>query len=308
VEKSVKIFAPATVSNVGPGFDIMGFALEEPGDIMILKPNTTKSLRIFNNSGADIPADVEKNIACVALISLLKKLNTSQGFDLHFEKKIKPGSGIGSSAASCAAAVFGANVLMGNPFTPMELIPFALEGEKMASGSLHADNIAPAMLGGFVFLRSYDPLDIIPLAAPKDLRCVIIHPCIEIKTAESRNILPTHVSLRSAVNQCGNVAGLISGIINSDYYLIYRSLQDEFAEPYRAGLIPGYARLKELLKEDISCGCNISGSGPSVFALTHNRETADNIIAKMKSVYSELGIKYNIYCSGINEKGAGIIG
>jgi len=299
---------PATVSNVGPGFDIMGFAMEDPGDVLILKTNTSGTIRIFNNSGTKIPTDPGKNIASIALKALLNKLNTSQGFDMYFENKIKPGSGIGSSAASCVAAVYGANALLGNPFTPLELIPFALEGEKMASGSLHADNVAPAMLGGFVFIRSYKPLDIIPLPAPGDLRCVVVHPCIEIKTSESRSILPVNISLKSAVSQCGNVAGLISGIISSDYYLIYRSLKDEFAEPYRAGLIPGYLKLKELLQEDISCGCNISGSGPSVFVLTHNQTTLDNVVMKMKSVYSELGIEHNIYCSGISESGAKIIG
>jgi len=307
MEKSVKIFAPATVSNVGPGFDIMGFALEEPGDLLVLKINPHRTLRIFNNSGINIPSDIEKNIAAVALSSLLKKLNTSQGFDLFFERKITPGSGIGSSAASCAAAVYGANVLLGNPFTSMELIPFALDGEKMSSGSLHADNIAPAMLGGFVFIRSYNPLDIISIPAPKDLRCVVIHPCIEIKTCESRSILPDKVSLPTAIIQCGNIAGLITGIFNSDYFLIYRSLNDEFAEPFRAKLIPGYIKLKELLKKDISCGCNISGSGPSVFALTHNQESVDRIMETMKSVYTELELKFKIYCSRISEKGTRVI-
>ena len=306
LERSVKIFAPATVSNVGPGFDIMGFALQEPGDVLILKTNNSGSIRIYNNSGMDIPDDPCKNIASVALKSLLKKLNTSQGFDMYFESKIKPGSGIGSSGASCTAAVFGANLLLGNPFTPMELIPYALEGEKMSSGSLHADNIAPALLGGFVVIRSYDPLDIIPLPVPGDLKCVVVHPFIEIKTADSRSILPVKVDLKSAVSQCGNVAGLISGIISSDYYLIYRSLKDEFAEPYRAKLIPGYLKLKDLLRENISCGCNISGSGPSVFVLTHTPEIIDEIITKMKSVYTELEIKYTIYSTGISEMGARI--
>ena len=307
MDKSVQIFAPATVSNVGPGFDIMGFSLEEPGDVLILKLNSLKRIRIYNNSGSYLPTEVEKNVASVALISMLRTLKTEQGFDLFFERKINPGSGVGSSAASCTAAVYGANVLLGSPFSSYELINFALEGEKLASGSLHADNIAPAMLGGIVFIRSYNPLDIIRLPIPKDIRCAVIHPRIEIKTSESRNLLPDKITLKSAVTQCGNIAGLITGIIISDYELIYRSLTDEFAEPFRAKRIPGYERIKELLGDDPECGCNISGSGPSVFALTHTREKMDDVIEIMKSVYSDLKIDFNIYQSGISETGTRII-
>ncbi len=307
MKNSVKIFAPATVSNVGPGFDMMGFALEKPGDILIIKPNSRKIFRIYNNSHTVLPEDPKENIATIALGAMLSKLGTSQGFDLHFEKKIKPGSGIGSSAASCTAAVFGANALLNYPFTPMELIPFALEGEKVASGSLHADNIAPAMLGGFVLIRSYNPLDIISLPPPENITCAVIHPEIEIKTSESRKMIPEVISMKKAIKQCGNLAGIISGITLSDNELIFRSLFDEFAEPHRSPHIPGYIQLKNELLAKISCGCNISGSGPSIFTLTGSLEDAEKAISLMKNAYKNLRIDYDVYISKISDTGTRII-
>jgi homoserine kinase len=303
VEKAVKIFAPATVSNVGPGFDLMGFALEKPGDVMIVGLNKTKNIRIINNSGVNIPTDPTMNVGSVALQSMLDELKSDQGFDLLFEKKINPGSGIGSSAASCSAAVFGANLLLGNPFDNNELIPFALRGEMLASGSLHADNIAPAMLGGFVFVRSYDPLDIIPLNAPPDLKCLIVHPSIELKTADCRKILPEFISMKTGVKQCGNLAGLITGLIQSDYDLIYRSIHDEFAEPHRKNLIPGYIELKELLNTNLIGKCNISGSGPSIFFLSHIEQDLIKAAEIMKNIYTKSKIEFELYESDICTQG-----
>lgn len=303
MEKTVRIFAPASVSNVGPGFDLMGFALENPGDVLTLKLNNTKNLRIINNSGVSLPEDPSINVATVALQSLLKRLGTTQGFDLIFEKKINPGSGVGSSAASCNAAVYGANILLGSPFATKELIPFALEGEILASGSLHADNIAPSMVGGFVFIRSYDPLDIISLSPPEKLKCLVVHPSIEIKTSDSRKILPELIPLKTGIKQCGNLAGLITGIIKADYELLYRSLHDEFAEPYRSSLIPGYLELKQSLNSHLNGGCNISGSGPSVFFLSHIEEDIVKASGIMKNTYNKLNIKHDIYISSISREG-----
>lgn len=304
--ETVRVFSPASVSNVGPGFDMMGFALEKPGDSLIVKFNNIKSLRIVNNSGVTLPEDPLKNVATVALQSLLNNLNTSQGFDLIFEKKINPGSGVGSSAASCNASVFGANILLNSPFTPKELIPFALEGEIIASGSLHADNIAPGMLGGFVFIKSYLPLEIISLCPPDKLKCVVVHPAIQIKTSESRKILPEMIRMKSAIKQCGNLAGLITGIIKADYDLIYRSLHDEFAEPYRSPLIPGYSELKKILCEKVIGGCNISGSGPSIFFLAHSEEEIQKAAVIMKNLYTRLNIEHEIYVSGLCKAGTRI--
>jgi homoserine kinase len=187
MKSPVRIFAPATISNVGPGFDLMGFALEQPGDIMTVKTNDTGLIRIFNHSGADIPTDPDKNVASVAAKALLETLDCKTGFDLIFETKINPGSGIGSSAASCTAAVFGINELLDRPFTQEELLPFAMKGEFVASGSIHADNVAPALFGGFILIRSYDPIDLIRIDSPDKLICTIAHPDIVIRTSESRN-------------------------------------------------------------------------------------------------------------------------
>ncbi|MCK4881327.1 MAG: homoserine kinase, partial [Bacteroidales bacterium] len=199
----IKVFGPATVSNVGPGFDLLGFALESPGDEMIIRKNSTGKLTLINETECNLPTDPEKNVAAVAASSLLRELGHPEGFDLVFTQKIHPGSGVGSSAASCVAAVVGINELLGSPFETAALIPYAMEGEKVASGSIHADNIAPALLGGVTLIRSYDPLDIKHIPYPDDLWCAVIHPQLEIKTAESRKLIPQTVPLETALKQCG---------------------------------------------------------------------------------------------------------
>jgi homoserine kinase len=300
---SVRVYAPASVSNVGPGFDLMGFAMEEPGDVLTVRTNTQGNLRIVNNTPSSLPVDPSQNVATVAVKAMLARLESSRGFDLVFERKIKPGSGIGSSAASCTAAVFGVNELLGKPFSPEQLIEFALEGEFLASGSLHADNIAPAMLGGFVLIRSYEPLDIIQLPFPSDLICVVVHPDIEIKTAESRKLIPQNPGIRNTLIQCGNLAGLITGLITTDYALVSRSLHDAIAEPVRAHLIPGYFSLKQDLLDAGAIGANISGSGPSVFALTNRMETARKLSGLMELAFHSQGIACEVYISTISAHG-----
>lgn len=300
---SLRIFAPASVSNVGPGFDLMGFALENPGDLMLIKRNSTGKLRLFNQSSVSIPLDPTTNVASVAVLSLLKALDRQEGFDLVFEKKINPGSGIGSSAASCTAAVYGVNELLGRLFTPEQLITHALDGEFVASGSLHADNIAPAMLGGFVLVRGYDPIDIVKLKAPDNLLCVVVHPAIEIKTAESRKLIPKTIELKTALKQCGNIAGLVTGLTTGDLGLLSRSLHDSIAEPVRAHLIPGLELLKKRVMDAGALGTSISGSGPSVFALCHSPEIAENIASVMKQSFDEKNIENQVYISQICSRG-----
>lgn len=305
--KEVRVFAPATVSNVGPGFDLMGFALEEPGDILRIRENDLQTLRIINESIIPLPSDPGKNVSGVAVDSLLKEIGSSQGLDIIFEKKIHPGSGIGSSAASCTAAVFGANELLGRPVSVLRLIDHALKGEFIASGSLHADNIAPAMLGGIVLIRSYHPIDLVQLKAPADLWCTVVHPQIEIRTSESRKLIPQNIPLRDALAQCGNIASLIAGITTCDYDLIGRSLEDRIAEPVRKGRIPGYESLKEKLKTAGILGMNISGSGPSLFAFSNSREVAEHASRIMKSEYEGLTIACDTYVSRVSEKGTRIL-
>ncbi len=303
----IKVFGPATVSNVGPGFDLLGFALEAPGDEMIIRRNGTDKLVLYNESDCKLPTDPELNVAAVAAASLLRELHSYEGFDLVFTKKIHPGSGVGSSAASCVAAVFGINEILGSPFDTEELIPYAMEGEKVASGATHADNIAPALLGGITLIRSYDPLDIKHISYPDDLWCAVIHPHLEIKTSESRKLIPQTVPLETALKQCGNLAGLIAGLSSGDYPLIGRSVTDLFAEPYRTGQLPDYAALRESALEAGSVGCGLSGSGPSVFSLCRGEEMAISIGEVLKTHFTVRNIQSRIYISRISQSGCKII-
>lgn len=307
MSQSLRITAPATVSNVGPGFDLMGFALEEPNDILQIRRNNVNSIRIINESDANLPLDPSKNVSSVAVQSLLNKFQIKDGFDLIFEKKINPGSGIGSSASSCTAAVLGVNQLLGELETKENLIEHALAGEFIASGSLHADNIAPALLGGFILIRSYDPIDIIKLAYPKNLICTLVHPDLIIKTTESRKLIPKKISLQNSITQSGNIAALVAGLNTNDFSLIGRSLNDKIAEPHRSRFIPGYDILKERLNDCGVLGMNISGSGPSVFALSDNPETARKAALVMKETFIEKDIKSISYISGISELGTCIL-
>ena len=246
---------------------MMGFALEAPGDEMIVRRNGTDKLVLINKTDYELPLDPEKNVAAVAATSMLHALGSYEGFDLVFTKKIPPGSGVGSSAASCVAAVMGINELMGSPYDTEALIPFAMEGEKVASGSIHADNIAPALLGGITLIRSYDPLDIKHIQYPDDLWCAVVHPRLEILTEESRKLIPKTIPLETALIQAGNLAGLVAGLSSADYALISRSVTDVFAEPYRKGQLPDFELLKESALKSGSVGTGLSGSGPSVFSL-----------------------------------------
>ena len=299
----IKVFGPATVSNVGPGFDLLGFALEAPGDEMIIRRNGTSKLVLYNETDCKLPTDPEENVAAVAAASLLRVLHSYEGFDLVFTKKIHPGSGVGSSAASCVAAVFGINELLGSPFDTAELIPYAMEGEKVASGANHADNIAPALLGGITLLRSYDPIDIKHIPYPDDLWCAVVHPHLEIKTSESRKLIPQTVPLQTALKQCGNLAGLIAGLTTGDYPLIGRSVSDLFAEPYRIGQLPDYKVLKESALKAGSVGTGLSGSGPSVFSLCRGEEMASGVGEAMSAHFTERGIQSRVYTSRISQAG-----
>ena len=308
MSEEVKVFAPGSVSNVGCGFDILGFAIDGIGDEMLIKKNNENKVRISPVSGYEnLPTDPKKNVAGVAIQALLDDLGSDQGFDIEIVKNIKPGSGIGSSAASAAGAVVAANELLGNPYSRMQLVDFAMIGEEVASGDIHADNVAPATLGGFCLIRGYDPLDVIHINSPKDLWCVVIHPQIEIKTKESRELLSPEVSLKKAVRQWGNVAGLMSGLYTSNYELIGRSLEDHIIEPQRKVLIPEFDELKLSVMEAGALGCSISGSGPSVFALANGKESADVIAGAMDTVFRRTELAYKIYVSKVSEGGVKVL-
>jgi len=305
---SLHLFAPATVANVAAGFDILGFALNAPGDEILIRKTETPGITIQNKTEfANMPLQPEKNTAGVALQAYLQHLGNEQGFEIVFLKKIKPGSGIGSSAASSAAAVFGANELLGRPLERRDLVQFAMQGEKLASGSAHADNVAPALMGGFVLVRSYHPLDLVQIPVPENLYASVIHPQIELKTEDARKVLRKQIWLKDAVVQWGNTAGLIAGLFKGDYELIGRSLQDVIVEPVRSLLIPGYEVIKKAVLNAGALGCSISGSGPSIFALSNAEATAHDVAQAMQQVCEQYRIESDIHVSPINTQGPQVI-
>ena len=304
---TIKIFCPATIANLYCGFDVLGLCLETAGDEMIIRKSDVKGVRIIKIVGADLPLETEKNVAGVAALAMLENVTTEFGFEIEIYKNIKAGSGIGSSAASSAGAVFGINELLGRPFTRKELVLFAMQGEKLASGNAHADNVAPALLGGFTLVRSYDPLDIIKIKSPSELYATIIHPQIELKTSDARSVLKQNVSLKSAIVQWGNLGGFIAGLYTQDYDLIGRSLHDEIVEPLRSVLIPGFDLIKQTALENGALGSGISGSGPSIFALSKGVTTAEKIAKAMSEVYNNMNLPYEIHVSRVNDEGMKVI-
>mgnify|MGYP005839585987 FL=1 len=306
--KELTVHAPGTVANVACGFDILGFALQSPGDQITVRLNDSHHVSIGEMQCSEpLPRDVEENVASVAIQAMLDHLSSKQGVVIDIEKGITPGSGIGSSAASSAGAVVALNELMGSPCTPEELVTFAMEGERVASGSAHADNVAPAIMGGFILVRDYNPLDIIRLETDLQLHAVVLHPNIEIKTSDARGLLRQQISLKKAVQQWGNVAGFVAGLLKNDLALLSRSMIDVIIEPIRSILIPNYNDVREAATEAGALGCSISGSGPSVFALCENSEVAQNVAERVKKVYSQLDIEFDIYQSAVNNNGCNII-
>lgn len=304
--ETIKIKSPGTVANLVCGFDILGLALNEPADGMELSLLDKPEVIIYNRDNYNLPTDPVKNVAGVVLLSIMEKIGENIGFSLTIEKHIKPGSGIGSSAASAAGAAVAANHLLGNIFSNDELVQFAMNGEKLASGVKHADNIAPCIYGGVTLVRSIHPLDIVSIPAP-DMFVTVVHPQIEVRTADARQILKQQVLLKDAIKQWGNIAGLVTGLMKADYELIGRSLEDVIIEPVRSILIPGFDELKSKCKEAGALGGGISGSGPSVFMLSKNETIARAVESVMKDVYNRIGVQYNTYVTTINNKGVEIL-
>ena len=304
----ITVKSPGTVANVACGFDILGFALNNPGDTVTVRLNDTGNVTIGDmQSRQELPRDPELNVATVAASAMKKHLNLEKGIEIDIEKGIKPGSGIGSSAASSAGAVVALNHLLDQPCEPSELVKFAMEGEKVASGTAHADNVAPAIMGGFVLVRDYDPLDIIPLQTELDLQVVVLHPDIEIKTEDARKLLRQQISLKKAVKQWGNVAGFVAGLLQNDATLISRSMVDVIIEPIRSILIPNYEEIRKAADQAGALGCSISGSGPSVFALCDSRQAARQTADMIDEVYSKLDLDYDIHHSSLNLIGTKVL-
>lgn len=303
----IKIFCPATIANLNCGFDILGLCLEGIGDEMIIRKSAEKGIKITKIVGADLPYDTKKNVAGVAALALLENLELDFGFEIEIYKNIKTGSGIGSSSASAAGAVYGINELLGKPFSKVELVNFAMKGEVVASGSEHADNVAPCLLGGFTLIRGYEPLDVIQMASPNELYAVVLHPHIEVKTSDARAVIQPMVSLKSAITQTGNLGGFIAGLYTNDYDLISRSLKDVLVEPFRKHLIPNFDEVKNTAIQNGALGAGISGAGPSIFALCKGKESAEKVANAMKESYQSTGIEFDIHLSKVNLKGTEIM-
>ncbi len=305
--EEIKIFSPASVANVSCGFDVLGFCLDGIGDEMIVRKSKTKGIRILKIEGYDLPPEPDRNVAGIAAQSMLKRYPFEFGVEIEMSKGIKPGSGIGSSAASSAGTVFAMNKLLGEPASKDELIDFAMDGEKFVSGTAIPDNVSPLIYGGFTLTRSINPIDVIKLPVPDELVAVIIHPQIEIKTVHSREVLKKHVSMELAIKQWANLAGMISGLYENNYDLISKCLVDEIVEPFRAMLIPEFYNLKNKAIESGALGSGISGSGPSVFALTRGYETARKVALAMEEILIPHDIKIETHVSKINPDGIKII-
>ena len=304
--KSITVEAPATIANLVCGFDVLGLALSNPQDRMTVTLREEPGLFIEHSDEYKLPTEPEKNVAGAALLAMSEELDEVLGLHVVIHKNIKPGSGLGSSAASSAGAVVAANELLGRPFSNEDLVRFAMAGEKLASGVKHADNIAPCIYGGVTLIRSIFPLDIVTLPAP-ELYVTVVHPQIEVKTSDARQILRKEVKLKDAIKQWGNIAGLVAGIMKTDHDLIARSLEDVIIEPVRSILIPGFDAVKRLSKECGALGGGISGSGPSIFMLSKEEDVANSVAKVMQEIYTQAGIEYKTYVTTINSTGARVV-
>lgn len=304
--QGIRVQAQATVANVVCGFDCLGFALTRPFDEITVRRTDNPGIRVINHDNFDLPAEPERNVAGVAAAAMLEKANADFGLVIEMTKHIMPGSGIGSSAASSAGVVVALNRLLDNRFSDLELVDLAMEGEKLASGSRHADNVAPCIFGGFTLVRSTEPLDVISLDFPP-LWAAILHPQVVIKTAEARALLPKDVPLKAAVKQWGNVGALVAGLAKGDYGLIARALEDVIIEPVRKSLIPNFDEVRSASLKAGALGGGISGSGPSIFMLCGDADTATQVKNAMHGVYSQNGILFNTYMSEIGAEGVRIL-
>lgn len=302
-QTTITVFCPATIANLSCGFDVLGLALEGVGDRMTVRLSGHEGVRITRITGGELPMEAKRNVAGVAAMALLEASGFQGGVEIEIEKHILPGSGIGSSAASAAGVVWALNQLLGTPFSLPELVRFAVAGEALASGTPHADNVAPALFGGITLIRGYDPLDIARVHCPPLLHAVVLHPQIELKTSDSRSILKRTITLEQGIRQWGNVGGLITGLFTEDYGLISRSLEDVVIEPVRSLLIPGFAEMREKALKAGALGFGISGSGPSVFALTRGAAAARETEQALNQVYGTMGIPFRTFSCPVNREG-----
>lgn len=307
MRNEVHVFAPASVANVACGFDTLGFAIHRPGDDIIARFSNTPGLTItrITGDGGKLPKEPLKNTAGVAALALMEELGVVQGIEMEIHKGIPIGSGLGSSACSAVAGALAVNELMGRPLSKDQLLPYALKGEALASGgAIHADNVGPCLFGGIVLVRSNKDLDTVSIPPPKNLFAAVVLPELEILTVEARNILRKEIPMKDAITQWGNLGGMVAGLMQADYALIGRSIQDVIAEPYRSNLIPGFYQVKQAALNAGALGCSISGAGPAVFALCEGDDTAFKVGIAMQYAFRDTGIPAERFISSINSLGA----
>ena len=305
--KEIRVFSPATVANVNCGFDVLGFALDGLGDEMVIRKVPEKGIKITEITGADLPYEAKENVVGVAGLAMVEALDLDYGFEVEIHKKIRLGSGVGSSAASASGIVFGINQFLEEPLSNLELTEFGMKGEAVASGNEHADNVAPCLYGGFTLITGYEPLKIVSVPVPEELYVTIIHPHITIKTKEAREILPKDVSLKNAIKQTGNLAGLIAGLYTKDYELIATSTQDVLVEPYRKSLIPDFDYYRETALKNGGLSFGISGSGPSMFTLSKGLQNAGAVEFALKKALKEKNMLSDSYVSPVSKHGNRIL-
>ena len=304
-EEKIQVFAPASIANVSCGFDVFGFAIEELGDFVDARFNNEGKIIIESIEGAEgLPLEPELNVTAIAAQALLDEVGEKRGITFNIRKTVIPGSGLGSSASGAVAGAFAANELAGKPFSKQELVRFAGVGEQVASNQLHHDNVAPSMLGGFSVVRSNEPLDVLSIDYPEDIRVVVAHPQIEVKTKQAKRMLGRTMSISNAVIQFGNVAGLVLGMTSKNYDLIGRSMVDMLAEPVRSRLIPLYDEAKQISLEAGAIGTNIAGSGPAIFSFCKGDKSAKAVLEAFKKVYAKSNLSVNYFTSKINPEGA----
>ncbi len=303
------MYAPASISNLGPAFDVLGVAIDRPGDFVTTKRSRVPGLAFSVARGdVNVPDNPTENVAAHVASLILEELKPEFGIHMELKKKMPLGSGLGSSAASSVAAAVAVNELLPRPLTKRDLLRFVVEGERKASGSPHADNAAPSLLGGVCLIRSYRPLDVVSVPVKKNIVWVVVHPHVIVRTEEARSILPKEIPLREAIQQWGNVSGLTMGLMNGDPALVGKCVEDVIVEPVRAGLIPGFPQVKQAALSAGAFGCSISGSGPSVFAVTSTIQSGKRIAAAMLKAFAQTAnVKCDVYVSGINHKGAHVV-
>ena len=308
-QQKIRVFSPASVANVGCGFDVFGFALDYPGDEIRLSLNGGEGVRITRITGQPgLPMAANKNTAGVSLLAMMKALNLKYGIDMEIHKKMPIRSGLGSSSASAVGSVYALDKLLDLGLSKAELLHFAQEGEKIASGNaIHHDNTGACLYGGFILVRNQDPVEIVSIPVPKQMHCVILHPHIEIDTGEARKSLPKHITLKSGVIQWANTAAVVAGLYTANYEILRKAITDSIVEPIRAKKIPFYQEIRNAALENGAAGCGISGSGPAMFTLAENKKHADMLSMRLSLIYREKNIPFDVYVSRINRNGPRVI-